>query len=74
MTSFGKTAFSELMSTYFQPSLVDLGSMLRFAKGRNEAFDKVVPIPEGWKFIEENKQLQLAISKKDLTRFKLIFD
>ena len=48
--------------------------MIRFAAGRNEPFEKVVPIPDGWKFVEEQKQLQLAVSRKDLTRFKLIYD
>ena len=48
--------------------------MMRYAKGRNEASGRSIPATAGWKFIDERSHLQLDVSRKGLTRYKLLFD
>ena len=49
--------------------------MMNFAKrSRGEAYDATIPVPSGWKFIEERRQVQLAIAAKEMPRFKLVVD
>ena len=49
--------------------------MMQYAKRtRDEAYDAVIPVPLGWKFIEEQRQVQLAIGSRDIHRFKLVVD
>ena len=46
---------------------------MRFANGRNEAYDHVIPIPEWCEFAEEQLQMHLAIGNAELPRLRLIF-
>ena len=62
------------MSSYFRPSLVDFASMMRRVRGSNLVPAEVIPLPAGWSFVEENSQLQLALGRQAIPKFKQLYD
>ena len=47
--------------------------MIRFAEGRNTPYEQAIPAPAGWRFLEDNAQLQLAVAAADLPRYRYMF-
>ena len=69
MASFGETPAGQLMGEYFRPSLVDFASTMRRIRGSNVIRPaEAISLPDGWSFQEENSQLQVAISRRDIHR------
>ena len=48
--------------------------MMRYARGRNERAENTIPIPAGWRFLEEGSQFQVALPKAVFADHKLAYD
>ena len=47
---------------------------MRIIRGGTANPERAVPIPDGWKFNTEFTQLQLAVGRQELPKYKLLFD
>ena len=47
---------------------------MRYIRGGTANPARVVPLPGGWKFIEEAHHLQISVGRKQWPRYKLIYD
>ena len=70
---FGMTSGRQAIRSLFQPTLVELGSMMEYVRERHGGAPKIAPIPARWSFSQPKKQLQLSIHADDLPRCNLCY-
>ena len=75
MPYIGVTAGNMHMSEPFRPSLVDFSSMMRRVRADSTIAPlEAIPLPKGWSFCEGDHQLQVVVGKKEMPRYKLLYD
>lgn len=73
MESFGKTAAGQPVFEAYQPDLIDFSFEVSDAKASPKPMEEVIPLPAGWPFDRDRKQLLLEPNAADFCDFRAAF-